>query len=142
MDPLGLIGAALTPDPGTPFSRVAALEASLYMRNQLLRDADWAGMAHSLEIRVPLVDSVLLRRVAPILARGWSLDGKAVLARAPIRPLPGAVMVRPKTGFTTPVESWQRRLPLSQQLRGHGADSKTAWARRWAATLWQSRVPG
>ena len=33
---------------------VSALEMSCYMRNQLLRDADWAGMAHSLEIRVPL----------------------------------------------------------------------------------------
>ena len=43
-----------------PQSRVAALELSWYMRNQLLRDADWAGMAHSLEIRVPLVDDVAL----------------------------------------------------------------------------------
>ena len=30
------------------------------MRNQLLRDADWAGMAHSLEIRTPLVDIAAL----------------------------------------------------------------------------------
>src|SRR3954469_9744987 len=30
------IRAAIAPDPGTPFGRVAALEASLYMRNQLL----------------------------------------------------------------------------------------------------------
>ena len=34
--------------------KVSALELTWYMRNQLLRDADWAGMAHSLEIRVPL----------------------------------------------------------------------------------------
>ena len=38
------------------FLKVSALETCWYMRNQLLRDADWAGMAHSLEIRVPLVD--------------------------------------------------------------------------------------
>ena len=36
--------------------RIAALEMTWYMRNQVLRDSDWAGMAHSLEIRVPLVD--------------------------------------------------------------------------------------
>ena len=42
------------------FDRVAALETSLYMRNQLLRDADWAGMAHSIEIRVPYVDPFFL----------------------------------------------------------------------------------
>ncbi len=40
---------------------VSALEMQWYMRNQLLRDADWAGMAHSLEIRVPLVDLQLLQ---------------------------------------------------------------------------------
>ena len=39
--------------------RVSALEMTWYMRNQLLRDSDWAGMAHSLEIRVPLVDLTL-----------------------------------------------------------------------------------
>ncbi|HKO10374.1 MAG TPA: asparagine synthase (glutamine-hydrolyzing), partial [Acidobacteriaceae bacterium] len=36
--------------------KVSALEMTYYMRTQLLRDADWAGMAHSVEIRVPFVD--------------------------------------------------------------------------------------
>src|SRR5439155_17221884 len=40
----------------SPRSKLACLESCWYMRNQLLRDSDWAGMAHSLEIRVPLVD--------------------------------------------------------------------------------------
>ena len=44
--------------------RVAALELQWYMRNQLLRDSDWAGMAHSIEIRVPFVDVDLFRCVA------------------------------------------------------------------------------
>ena len=35
----------------TPRTKVAALESTWYMRNQLLRDSDWAGMAHSLEIQ-------------------------------------------------------------------------------------------
>lgn len=47
----------------TPTAKVAALEMSWYMRNQLLRDADWAGMAHSLEIRTPLVDATLFQCV-------------------------------------------------------------------------------
>ena len=45
----------------TSFGKVAVLESSLYMRNQLLRDTDWASMAHSLEVRVPLVDAELLK---------------------------------------------------------------------------------
>src|SRR6478752_4598943 len=55
----------IAPQPASAFAKVAVLESSLYMRNQLLRDADWASMAHSLEVRVPLVDVELLRRVAP-----------------------------------------------------------------------------
>ena len=39
--------------------QVSSLEYHFYCRNQLLRDADWASMAHSLELRVPLVDKVL-----------------------------------------------------------------------------------
>ena len=62
LDPINHIACTLAPDPVQPFARVATLESSLYMRNQLLRDTDWASMAHSLEVRVPLVDAVLLSR--------------------------------------------------------------------------------
>ena len=36
---------------------VGLLESTLYLRNQLLRDSDWASMGHSLELRTPLVDA-------------------------------------------------------------------------------------
>src|SRR5260221_12582560 len=57
---------------GSSFQQVSALELSWYMQNQLLRDTDWAGMAHSVEIRVPFVDVELFRAVAPLMpsARG------------------------------------------------------------------------
>ena len=55
------VGAAFR-TPQSALAKVAALETSLYMRNQLLRDADWAGMAHGLEVRVPLVDGRCSRR--------------------------------------------------------------------------------
>ncbi len=89
----------------TPRQKVSALELSWYMRNQLLRDADWAGMAHSLEIRVPFVDPILLRGLAPGLASATT-PGKGDLARAPRSPLPDAVLNRPKTGFEVPVREW------------------------------------
>ena len=106
LDPLRLIRTALTPDPGDDIRRVAALEASLYMRNQLLRDSDWASMAHSLELRVPFVDMPTLRRIAPIAHRLGNRVGKTALARAPSLPLPGAVQNRGRTGFTIPVARW------------------------------------
>ncbi len=84
---------------------ISALELSWYMRNQLLRDADWAGMAHSLEIRLPLVDITLLRAWATIAARYPGLN-KGDLAAAPANALPPAIISRPKTGFSVPVRDW------------------------------------
>src|SRR5438045_8271405 len=96
LDLLHLIERAVTPDPGNAFARVAALESSLYLRNQLLRDMDWASMAHSLEVRVPLVDAHLLRKIAPALVHRRE-RGKQILAEAPRPALPPEVRKRRKT---------------------------------------------
>jgi asparagine synthase (glutamine-hydrolysing) len=103
---LDRIRDTITPDPGTPFARIAAMESALLLRNQLLRDIDWASMAHSLEVRVPLVDAFLLRRIAPAVFSTNKRDGKELLARSPNRPLPRAVLTRKKTGFTIPNVAW------------------------------------
>ena len=84
--------------------RVAALESSWYMRNQLLRDTDWASMTHSLEIRTPLVDWNLLQRVAPLVARHGLT--KQDMARTPDTPLPEDLLDRPKSGFFVPMREW------------------------------------
>jgi asparagine synthase (glutamine-hydrolysing) len=98
--------AELLPPEGTDdLTSVALLEAGQYMRNQLLRDSDWAGMAHSLELRVPFVDVPLWSHVAPHIASLGPGQGKAMLANAPQRPLPAAVVNRPKTGFGVPVNA-------------------------------------
>jgi len=119
---LSILERAVTPDPGTPYARVAALESSLYLRNQLLRDMDWASMAHSLEVRVPLVDAFLLRRVAPVLVTRKE-RGKQILANAPRPPLPDVVRKRRKTGFTLPIKEW-----LKQE--GRVEFGKRSWARK------------
>jgi asparagine synthase (glutamine-hydrolysing) len=103
---LDRIRKVITPDPGNAFARVAAMESSLLLRNQLLRDVDWASMAHSLEVRVPLVDAFLLRTIAPAVFSTKKRDGKELLSRAPKPPLPDAVLTRKKTGFTIPNVAW------------------------------------
>jgi asparagine synthase (glutamine-hydrolysing) len=119
---LGVIEKAVTPDPGTPYARVAALESSLYLRNQLLRDMDWASMAHSLEVRVPLVDAHLLRKLAPVLVTRRE-RGKQILANAPRPQLPAEVRGRRKTGFTLPIKEWL-------QQEGRVEFGKRSWARK------------
>jgi asparagine synthase (glutamine-hydrolysing) len=122
LDLLPLIEQTVTPDPGNPFARVAALESSLYLRNQLLRDMDWASMAHSLEVRVPLVDAHLLRKLAPLLVTRKE-RGKQLLAAAPHPPLPPEVRNRRKTGFTLPIKEWLRQ-------EGKVEFGKRSWARK------------
>src|ERR1043165_7687818 len=119
---LRLIEDAVTPHPGNDYARVAALESSLYLRNQLLRDMDWASMAHSLEVRVPLVDAHLLRKLAPALVTRKE-RGKQLLACAPRPPLPEARGGRRKTGFTLPINEWLKD-------EGRVEFGKRSWARK------------
>lgn len=135
LQPLSVIADAMRPDPENAFGRVAAMEASLYMRNQLLRDADWAGMAHSLEIRVPLVDSVLLNRAAPCVLK--TQTAKQALASAPARPLPGEIRKRRKTGFTVPFQRWTQRIEGLEQWRRKPMlnNARCHWSRRFAYSV-------
>ena len=91
----------ISPDPGGSPRRKMLRRSSAYMRNQLLRDADWAGMAHSLEIRTPLVDIAALTALAP-----WprSASPRGAGRRAGHRPLalPPEILARAKTGFGVP----------------------------------------
>lgn len=104
--------------------RVSALEMSWYMRNQLLRDSDWAGMAHSLEIRVPLVDIALFR--ALVAATYRQPITKQNFAHAPGTPIPDVVLNREKTGFSIPVQQWLARTSVHhRKWRG-----LRAWAHR------------
>ena len=137
--PLSRIAAAL--QAGTPlgdFDRVAALETALYMRNQLLRDADWAGMSHSVEIRVPYVDPFFLAALPPGAALA-SMNAKDAVADVPVRPLPDAIRHRPKTGFSTPVGRWLREAAGTPS--SSGLDFSAA-SRDWALSVWRAGWTG
>lgn len=121
LQPLANIERVLDPDPGTPFGRVATMEAALYMRNQLLRDADWASMAHSVEVRTPLVDAYLLRQLVPMLPR--QRDKSALAAN-----LPDYLRDRKKTGFFVPMREWMDLPP----------DGTSTRMRSWARRVWES----
>lgn len=129
----GIAGQLQTGRPLGAFDKVAALETALYMRNQLLRDADWAGMAHGVEIRVPYVDPFFLGSLPPgdVLAR---IDAKKAVASVPVPPLPAAVQNRRKTGFSTPVGRWLS--DTSEASTEKGVDFSNA-SRTWALRVWQ-----
>ena len=91
---------------GSPRGRVTALELTWYMRSQLLRDSDWASMAHSLEIRTPLVDVRLFEGCLSLMKEGCITKGE--MANVPSRELPQSVLRRKKTGFVVPIYRWLR----------------------------------
>lgn len=102
--------------------KISALELQWYMKDQLLRDTDWASMAHSLEVRVPLVDEHFFSGILPELLSS-APPRKKELALAPVSPLPEELVNRPKTGFATPIRSW---IESSFGISGRGNRS---WAK-------------
>ena len=141
LQPPAFLAVGAAPDADA-FVAMAALEASNYLRNQLLRDSDWASMAHSLELRVPLVDYTLLTTIAPLLAAGDPNrpprgGGKALLAQAPALGLPVGLARRPKTGFGIPMERWLAGCAALDGWRGHPwlAGPRVHWSRRLAYVL-------
>ncbi len=111
------------PLPGDARLALGQIESTTYLRNQLLRDSDWASMDHSVELRTPLVDAWLLEQVKACLPSFERFRNKDVLARAPANPLPEDVIRRPKTGFGIPVA----RL-LAERKPGAGDLGSRGWA--------------
>ncbi len=111
--------------------KVSAMEMNWYMRNQLLRDVDWASMAHSLEVRVPFVDVQLLKSLAPIM-KSDNKSYKLAMAKSPVQALPDAVLYRRKTGFSIPVKEW---IMNEDKLKAENG------SRSWAKHIYSNLVP-
>ncbi len=139
LKPLRAIDGHLNPDPGSDTGRICALESANYLRNQLLRDADWAGMAHGIEIRVPLVDAELLRVLAPSIVNLTPGAGKVALARAPSLPLPDEIVARAKTGFGVPTGAWMNAAVAgTSDAVGRAPETKGLASRRWSRAVLKS----
>ena len=114
---------------------LAQIESMVYLRNQLLRDSDWASMAHGVELRTPLVDAYLLSQVEPYLSLFHKFSNKSLLANAPRKPLPHQIINRNKTGFGIPVERWLSESGIipaskmrSRELAKHVVNAYESWA--------------
>ena len=108
LDPSEWVSNAVGKLPEDEVLALGKIESMMYLRNQLLRDSDWASMAHGVELRTPLVDAHLLKRLSPYLQLMSKFSGKSLLSNAPIKPLPKCVQSRKKTGFSIPVDLWLR----------------------------------
>jgi asparagine synthase (glutamine-hydrolysing) len=93
-----------------PLPAIAALELSNFLEQRLLRDTDAASMAVSLEVRVPLLDHLVVEAAARLSDRRRfePLGRKQALREAALGELPPALFEREKSGFVLPIERWAR----------------------------------
>ena len=105
------IGAAFdASDAVDTVNRLLDVDVHTYLPNALLVKMDIASMAHSLEVRSPLLDHSLMEFAAR-LPGTWKVNGTTTkhIFREALRPwLPGSILERQKWGFGSPISAWFR----------------------------------
>jgi asparagine synthase (glutamine-hydrolysing) len=103
-----------------PINRVIDVDTQTYLTGNGLTKVDIASMAHSLEVRQPLIDHEVMEFAAS-LPGSMKLRGmttKFLLREVAKDLLPKRILTRPKQGFSVPVDRWMREdlAPLSRDL--------------------------
>jgi len=101
-----------------PLSLVQYLDLKTYLVGDINTKVDRASMAHSLEVREPLMDHPLVEWLAtlPRDLKVQGTEGKVLLKKAMEPHLPHDIMYRPKMGFSVPLAQWFRG-PLRQRVQ-------------------------
>jgi asparagine synthase (glutamine-hydrolysing) len=95
-------------DAADPINLLLDVDVQTYLPGDLLVKMDIATMAHSLEVRSPLLDHELMEYAAS-LPGNWKVAGKTTkkLLKDAVRPwIPGHILDRPKLGFGVPIAEW------------------------------------
>jgi len=139
-----------------PLALIQYLDLKTYLVGDINTKVDRASMAHSLEVREPLMDHKLVEWLAtlPSSLKVRGQEGKFLLKKALEPQLPTEVLYRPKMGFAVPLARWFRG-PLKQRVRDavlgprlaatgwfdrgtlhHLIDAHQSGARDYSASLW------
>lgn len=94
-----------------PLSRIQYVDIKTYLVDDILTKVDRASMAHSLEVRVPLLDHQVMEYAASIPSRYKLHRGqeKYIFKKILSQLLPADVLNRPKMGFSIPLAEWFRK---------------------------------
>ncbi|WP_434516555.1 XrtA/PEP-CTERM system amidotransferase [Dechloromonas sp. ARDL1] len=101
-----------------PLAIIQYLDYKTWLVGDINTKVDRASMAHSLEVREPLMDHVLVEWLAtlPSSLKIKGQEGKWLLKKAMEPHLPNDVLYRPKMGFSVPLARWLRG-PLAERAR-------------------------
>jgi asparagine synthase (glutamine-hydrolysing) len=122
---------AAAADTDDPLGLIQYLDYKTYLVGDINTKVDRASMAHSLEVREPLMDHCLVEWAAtlPSAFKLQGGNGKRVFKKALEGRLPDDVLYRPKMGFAVPLARWFRG-PLRARLRSaltEGPLAETGW---------------
>jgi asparagine synthase (glutamine-hydrolysing) len=122
---------ALQAGTDDPLALIQYLDLKTYLVGDINTKVDRASMAHSLEVREPLMDHELVEWLAtlPSHLKIRGQEGKYIFKKSMEAYLPQDVLYRPKMGFSVPLARWFRG-PLKQRLRD------AVLGERLAATGW------
>lgn len=117
-----------------PLALIQYIDTHTYLVGDINTKVDRASMAHSLEVREPLMDHELVEWVAtlPSALKLQGNNGKMFFKKAMEPQLPDDVLYRPKMGFSVPLARWFRG-PLRERVRAsllHGPMLETGWFER------------
>jgi asparagine synthase (glutamine-hydrolysing) len=132
--------------PGAPdVARMMYSDAVSYLPDDILCKVDRAGMAVSLESRIPFLDHRVAELAAriPLSMKIKGGTGKTILRRLLFKHAPEAMFDRPKAGFAVPVgewikgplRPWAEELLNSKRLNEDGYFDAAAIERRWQSHL-------
>lgn len=99
---------------------VQTMDVTFNLPNDMLKKVDYAAMVHSLEVRLPFLDSELVHW-ALALPDNYRLNGgvrKRILRDAFVDMLPAQIMSRGKMGFLLPIRRWFQNGQLRAELEG------------------------
>jgi asparagine synthase (glutamine-hydrolysing) len=101
-----------------PLALIQYLDLKTYLVGDINTKVDRASMAHSLEVREPLMDHPLVEWLAslPSSLKLRGQQAKYLLKKAHEPYLPHEVLYRPKMGFAVPLAQWFRG-PLRERVR-------------------------
>ena len=110
---------AANADTEDPLALIQYIDTHTYLVGDINTKVDRASMAHSLEVREPLMDHEIVEWLATLPSnlkmRGG--ESKFLLKKAMEPLLPHDIMYRPKMGFAVPLARWFRG-PLRERVRG------------------------
>ena len=123
------------------------LEQRLFLGERLLRDTDATSMAASIELRMPLVDQVVVEHVNQLgdQDRFSPLGEKSVLRRVALRGLESDSFELPKKAFVLPYDPWLRRgmsKVVDQMMRDPVAIAPTGLNPDAVTRLWLAFLDG